>query len=95
MNESDILDNTEFETSEFRDQSVDQMDFKEIHDNYKNDYYSKYKLDNLESVANIDINVAYMKIITEKSKVNLDRSEISIDVVCHSMGCRALLLNLF
>jgi len=43
----------------------------------------------------IDINVAYMKIITEKSKINLDRSEISIDVVCHSMGCRALLLNLF
>lgn len=38
MNESDILDNTEFETSEFRDQSVDQMDFKEIHANYKNDY---------------------------------------------------------
>lgn len=36
MNESDILENTEFDTTDFN-QSMEEFDFKDIHTNYMND----------------------------------------------------------
>jgi len=52
-------------------------------------------VDNLESVGMIDINMAFQKIIHEKQKYGLKREEFTLDVVAHSLGCRAMLLNMF